>query len=411
MPAMVANRILAASNGVYLQRNSPAGRGAGPAMVREGSAIVFVGDVFMGAAQGIGDMVRGTVQLFVHPIATLKGLAMLPVTLVTRPGDLVRGFAEPYMEAISGGHSGRAIGRGIVEIGSIFFASKLVAKMGEVAHGAGKARSLAKIAGNAKKADVVTAVADESNKLAKLAISADKTGKVSAMTTIAHQGKKLAKVTTKSKRLPKLATTANLTDQAKVTTAIANKVGNPPSTITKKMTRMTKSGQLNKRIPAATPLQQALWHETKVTELSYSSRLMVSPGQDLVRVTRLRYQVVRQVQFAEPIKIIRVPLKRPPHKRPLGVAKPFANAAKKLTARAERLKAMGQVIESQRLSALATPLKSAGKLYAAGKREEALTMFRAALGKPGTLDALKLSNKAEEVWSAFGKGKTKLARN
>ncbi len=73
-------------------------------------------DVFIGGGEAIGDMVKGIATVITHPIQTLKGIGYV----ITHPSALVHAFVEPYKEAIREGRPGKAIGRGIVEIGSLF---------------------------------------------------------------------------------------------------------------------------------------------------------------------------------------------------------------------------------------------------------------------------------------------------
>lgn len=75
-----------------------------------------VADVFIGGGEAIGDMVKGIATVITHPIQTLKGIGYV----ITHPAALVNAFVEPYKEAIREGRPGKAIGRGIVEIGSLF---------------------------------------------------------------------------------------------------------------------------------------------------------------------------------------------------------------------------------------------------------------------------------------------------
>ncbi|HEY9766456.1 MAG TPA: hypothetical protein V6C82_08815, partial [Chroococcales cyanobacterium] len=74
----------------------------------------FVGDVFIGGGEAIMDMGKGLVNTVMHPIQTVKGLAYV----VTHPSALYHAFVDPYTTAIKEGHPGKALGRGIVEIGS-----------------------------------------------------------------------------------------------------------------------------------------------------------------------------------------------------------------------------------------------------------------------------------------------------
>ncbi|MBM3271286.1 MAG: hypothetical protein FJZ01_26935, partial [Candidatus Sericytochromatia bacterium] len=102
----------------------------------------FACDLVLGAEGAVKDMVGGVLNLLKHPVSSLKGLALLPVTLITRPGDVARAFTAPYTEALSSGHPGRAIGRGVVEIGALVLGAKSAIgalRGGHAAHAAGQA--------------------------------------------------------------------------------------------------------------------------------------------------------------------------------------------------------------------------------------------------------------------------------
>lgn len=83
-----------------------------------------VADVFIGGGEALWDMGKGLVTLVTHPVQTVKGLATITAKLVTNPKEglslIGHAFVEPYMEAIREGRPGKALGRGIVEIGSLF---------------------------------------------------------------------------------------------------------------------------------------------------------------------------------------------------------------------------------------------------------------------------------------------------
>lgn len=83
-----------------------------------------LGDVFIGGAQAVGDMAKGLWTLVRHPIKTAKGIGFIVGKLVTSPKEglsmIGHAFADPYMQAIREGRPGLAIGRGIVEVGSLF---------------------------------------------------------------------------------------------------------------------------------------------------------------------------------------------------------------------------------------------------------------------------------------------------
>jgi hypothetical protein len=81
-------------------------------------------DVFVGGGEALFDMGKGLFTLVRHPIQTIKGIGFITAKLVTNPKEglsmLGHAFVEPYKEAIREGRPGKALGRGIVEIGSLF---------------------------------------------------------------------------------------------------------------------------------------------------------------------------------------------------------------------------------------------------------------------------------------------------
>lgn len=89
------------------------------------------GDVFIGGGEALLDMGKGLLNMVTHPIQTLKGVGFLVTKLVTNPGEGLRmighAFVDPYMKAMKEGRPGKALGRGIVEIGSLFITPSQVA--------------------------------------------------------------------------------------------------------------------------------------------------------------------------------------------------------------------------------------------------------------------------------------------
>lgn len=81
-------------------------------------------DVFVGGGEALFDMGKGLLTMVTHPIQTLKGIGTITAKLVTNPKEglsmIGHAFVEPYMEAMREGRPGKALGRGIVEIGSLF---------------------------------------------------------------------------------------------------------------------------------------------------------------------------------------------------------------------------------------------------------------------------------------------------
>lgn len=128
-----------------------------------GKALGFVGDVFIGGGEAILDMGKGLVNTVLHPIQTVKGLAYV----ITHPAALVHAFVDPYTKAIKEGHPGKALGRGIVEIGSLFIGPQEVvgAAKGVMnfikGPAAGSAAAVASISGNS--AQVATRLAAQAS--------------------------------------------------------------------------------------------------------------------------------------------------------------------------------------------------------------------------------------------------------
>lgn len=130
----------------------------------------FACDLVVGAEGAVKDLFKGVVTLITHPLQSLKGLAALPVALVTRPGDVARAFTEPYSEAIRAGRPGQAIGRGIVEIGNLLLGVKTVSGLvrggAHAAHMGGTAAGVAMRTGQAANAAGLAAMATHAAHLA-----------------------------------------------------------------------------------------------------------------------------------------------------------------------------------------------------------------------------------------------------
>ena len=99
----------------------------GPQAPRKG-ALAFAADVFIGAGEAAADTLVGAVELVMHPLKSLKNLATVPVALVTRPEALAAAFKEPFTRAIREGRPGKAVGRGLAEVGLLVFGGVLVGK-------------------------------------------------------------------------------------------------------------------------------------------------------------------------------------------------------------------------------------------------------------------------------------------
>jgi peptidoglycan hydrolase-like protein with peptidoglycan-binding domain len=90
-----------------------------------------VGDVFVGGAEAVEDLAKGLYHLVRHPIKTIEGIGELLTKLVTDPKEALavigHAFADPYMKAVHEGRPGKALGRGLVEIGSLFITPNEIA--------------------------------------------------------------------------------------------------------------------------------------------------------------------------------------------------------------------------------------------------------------------------------------------
>ncbi len=148
-----------------------------------------VGDFFGGLWDEGKDMVTGLGHMIAHPIDTAKGLWYG----VTHPGALWDAFKAPYVDAWNSGHPWRAVGRGVLFVGSMLIGT----------HGADKAAKAAKAAEAARTAEVAEAAA----KAAKLAEEA----------RLAEEAAQAAKVAEQAKA----AETAKLAEQAKAAEAAA----------------------------------------------------------------------------------------------------------------------------------------------------------------------------------------------
>jgi hypothetical protein len=107
--------------------------------------LTFGKDIFIGGFGAVRDMGKGLFNLVRHPLDSAKNIVMLPVVLVKNPGAIANVFINPYRTALDSGHPGQAIGRGIVEVGALVLAGKML--LG--ARHAGHAGAVAKAAGSA----------------------------------------------------------------------------------------------------------------------------------------------------------------------------------------------------------------------------------------------------------------------
>lgn len=176
----------------------------------------FVGDVIVGAVQGAGDMVGGTIHMITHPIETVTGLAMLPVALLTRPGEVVKAFTEPYAEAVRQGRPGRAIGRGLFEVGSMLVGSGLL-KPASGAAGAGQA-----MARTGKAAQQAGQVARQASQAAGAAQKAQQATQAAQVARKAQQTSEVAKAARKAQQAAQAAQAAQTAKAAQQATQAAN---------------------------------------------------------------------------------------------------------------------------------------------------------------------------------------------
>ncbi len=171
-------------------QTSPGARPAAPPPVaappkKEGRGLFgHIADVFIGGGEALLDVGKGLVTMVTHPIQTVKGIGYA----VTHPAALYHAFVDPYTEAIAEGRPGKAIGRGIVEIGSLFITGGSSGAVSGGAKGAGAAAKLGQAAQATGKASKLSATAA---KAAKAAEAASKAGK------IAKAGKVAATVASK----------------------------------------------------------------------------------------------------------------------------------------------------------------------------------------------------------------------
>ncbi len=123
------------------------------------TAAGFVGDLFVGAGHELWDMGAGLVSLVTNPIGILKGLGQA----VMHPGQLLDALVKPFVEDWKSGHPGRAIGRGIIFVGSFFIGAgeaKAAASAGKAGEAMSAAAKIAEAAEAAKAAEVAAKAAE-----------------------------------------------------------------------------------------------------------------------------------------------------------------------------------------------------------------------------------------------------------
>jgi|GEM_PF-1098585 LysM repeat protein len=178
-----------------------------------------IADVFIGGGQAIGDMVKGIATVITHPIQTVKGLGYV----VTHPAALVHAFVDPYKQAIAEGRPGLAIGRGIVEIGSLFVGpgeiggafkgAQGVLKGGQAAGDVAKAGTL-----GAKGADLAAALTNQASAAAAKAAALQAAGHVGEAAKL----NQFARIMQKSAALAATGTDEGVARAARYATLAAN---------------------------------------------------------------------------------------------------------------------------------------------------------------------------------------------
>lgn len=164
-----------------------------------------VADVFVGGGEALLDMGKGLLNMVTHPIQTVKGVGFLVTRLVTNPAEglsmIGHAFVDPYMKAIKEGRPGKALGRGIVEIGSLFVSPSQVA-------GAAKA--------------TVTGATSAFNTLKAGSGLTAAVKNASLAVKMSSEGAKVAQKAVKLAQLGHAAEAAKLTQYAKMTERVAN---------------------------------------------------------------------------------------------------------------------------------------------------------------------------------------------
>ncbi len=88
-----------------------------------------ISDFVAGMGDELGDMIHGLVNMVTDPIGTAQGLWHA----VQHPDQLWEAFKQPYVEAWESGHPLRAIGRGVMFVGSMLIGTKGADKLAKAA--------------------------------------------------------------------------------------------------------------------------------------------------------------------------------------------------------------------------------------------------------------------------------------
>jgi nucleoid-associated protein YgaU len=193
------------------------GRDLPPVLPGEGRGLFgHVGDVFVGGGQAIGDMISGIFTAITHPIQTLKGIGHV----LTHPGELVSAMVNPYKKAMSEGRPGLAIGRGIVEIGSLFIGPSQIGGAAKGILGGGK--TAARVG---KGAELAGKGAELSSRLTTQAMAAvEKAGALKLVGAMGEAAKleQFARILQKSAHLAASGTEKGVTRAVRYATMAAN---------------------------------------------------------------------------------------------------------------------------------------------------------------------------------------------
>lgn len=177
--------------------------------------------VAKGAGKAVWEMGEGLWHAVTSPIETVKGIG----TAIAHPVDALNAATAGYQEAWAAGNYGEAVGRGIVDIGSMFI-------------GAGEAKAATKVAEAGEAMAKMTAAAEKIGEASKAIKATEEIGKTGKAVGAIEKGAETAKVMEKGSE----------TAKAVEKTAVEGKNG---TTVTKGETSTRKNRQpsrKNKRI-------------------------------------------------------------------------------------------------------------------------------------------------------------------